>query len=244
MRALQRSGSRLASAAGRMRTRLTPCSKASRQALSLGNMPPLMTSSLASPAIWSMREPTHDKSVGAADSGHVGEEDERVGVAAHRAGSGHFVGIDIVVFAVEAKGHAGEHRDGAHLPDRFEPARIGGDDLADEAEIGRGALFAGAEDQSISAGKANGGLSMRAQRGDEGLVDLASKNHKRSVACGSVGDAETSDEFTLLAHGLEGAGELHAATVNERYLMAVASEFSDCLGATVEQLRIFESGTA
>src|SRR5271170_7770945 len=51
IRALHRSGSRPASAAGKMRTRLTPCSNASRQALSFGSMPPLITSSLVSAAI-------------------------------------------------------------------------------------------------------------------------------------------------------------------------------------------------
>ena len=132
----------------------------------------------------------------------------------------------------------------AHLPDRVEPARIGGDDFADEAEVGRGALFAGAEDQSVAAGEADGGLAVRAERGDERFVDLAGEHHERGVASDGVSDAEAGDELALLAHGFEGAGELHAAAVDERDLMAVAGELGDGLGAAVQHLGIFESGSA
>jgi hypothetical protein len=50
-RELHRSGSEPAASAGRILTRFTPFKSASRQALSLGNMPPEMTALLAISAI-------------------------------------------------------------------------------------------------------------------------------------------------------------------------------------------------
>jgi hypothetical protein len=64
---------------------------------------------------------------------------------------------------------------------------------------------------------------VRAERGDERLVHLAGEHHERGVAGDRIGDAEAGDELALLAHGFERTGELHAAAVNERDLMAVAS---------------------
>src|ERR1700719_4176385 len=53
-RLLHRSGREPAASAGKIRTRFTPCSSASRHALSLGNMPPEMIALFAISAIWSM----------------------------------------------------------------------------------------------------------------------------------------------------------------------------------------------
>ena len=50
-RELHRSGRKPAASAGKIRTRFTPLRRASRQALSLGNMPPEMTAFLAISAI-------------------------------------------------------------------------------------------------------------------------------------------------------------------------------------------------
>ena len=122
------------------------------------------------------------------------------------AGRGHLVGVDVVVLAVEAERDGGDDGDGAHLPDGFEPARVGGDDLADEAEVGGGVLFAGAEDVTVAAGEADGGLAVRAERGDERFVDAAGEDHQRGVAGLGVGDAEAGDELALLAHLARGCG--------------------------------------
>ena len=150
-RELTRSGRELAASAGRMRTRLTPFKRASRQALSLGNIPPEMTADLA---------------ICSFDAGDVGEEDERVRLGGDGAGGGHLVGVDVVVLAVEAECDGGDDGHGVHLPDGFEPQRVGGGDLADEAEVWHGLLLAGAEDVAVAAGEPHGRLSALRERGD------------------------------------------------------------------------------
>ena len=108
------------------------------------------------------RQPSEHLAVRAFDAGDVGEEDERIGVAGDGAGRGHFVGVDVVVLAVEAEGHGREDGHAVQIPDGLDPARIAGDDLAHVAEVGRGAFFAGAEEQAVAAGEAYGGLAVGA----------------------------------------------------------------------------------
>jgi hypothetical protein len=59
-----------------------------------------------------------------------------------------------------------------------------------------------------------------------------------------VGDAEAGDELALFAHLGEGAGELHAASVDDSDLVAVARELGDGLAAGVEKSRVFERSAA
>ena len=122
-------------------------------------------------------------------------------------------------------------------PDGFEPARIGGGDFADEAEVGVGLLFARAEDVAVATGEADGGLAVRAEGGDEGLVDAAAEDHEGGVAGFGVGDAEAGDELALLAHLLERAGELHAAAVNDGDLVAVVRRDRRWLFRGMQNLR-------
>ena len=121
---------------------------------------------------------------------------------------------------------------------------IGGGDLADEAEVGRGLLLACAEDVAVAAGEAHGGLAVRAEGGDERLVDAAGEDHEGGVAGLGVGDAEAGDELALLAHLGEGLGELHAAAVDDGDLVAVVDEFGDGLAAGVQERLVFEGGSA
>ena len=162
----RRSGSCLeaAASAGKIRTRLTPWVRASRQALSLGSMPPGETTiAFSSAGIWSSESQRMTFAVSTFDAGDVGEEDQRVGLGADGAGRGHLVGVDVVVLTVEAERDRGDDGHCAHLPDGFEPAWIGGGDLTDKAEVGYGLLLAGAEDMAIAAGEADG-LTGRADR--------------------------------------------------------------------------------
>src|ERR1700759_4319531 len=112
-------------------------------------------------------EPAHDVAVGPFDAGDVGEEDEGVSLRADGAGGGHLVGVDVVIFAIETEGNGGDDGNGAHGPDSFEPTRIGGSDLADEAEVGISFFLAGAEDVAVSAGETDRGLAVRADSGDK-----------------------------------------------------------------------------
>ncbi len=185
---------------------MTPWVRASRQALSLGNIPPETTCCFFQGGDLGEGEPAHDVAVRAFDAGDVGEEDEGVGLGADGAGGGHLVGIDVVVLAVEAECDRGDDGNSAHRPDGFEPAWVGCGDLADEAEVGVGLLLAGAEDVAVAAGEADRGLAMRAEGGDEGFVDAAGEDHQGSVAGLGIGDAEAGDELALLAHLGEGAG--------------------------------------
>ena len=190
------------------------------------------------------REPAHDGAVGAFDAGDVGEEDERVGLGGDGGGGGHLVGVDVVVLAVEAERDGGDDGDGAHGPDGVEPLGVGGGDLADEAEVVLGLLLARAEDVAVAAGEADGGDAELRECGDERLVDAAAEDHERGVAGLGVGDAEAGDELGLLAHLREEPGELHAAAVDERDLVAVAREIGDGLCADGEELGLFKGGSA
>ena len=82
------------------------------------------------------------------------------------------------------------------------------------------------------------------ERGDERLVDAAAEDHERGVAGFGVGDAEAGDELGLLAHLREQLGELHAAAVDERDLVAVLGELGDGAGAALQELGLFEGGAA
>jgi hypothetical protein len=55
-----------------------------------------------------------------------------------------------------------------------------------------------------------------------------------------VGDAEAGDELGLLAHLREQAGELHAAAVDQRDLVAVLGQHGDGLGDPLQQRRVFQ----
>ncbi len=190
------------------------------------------------------REPAQNRAVGPFDAGNIGEEDERVGLGADGAGGGHLVGVDVVILAVEAEGDGRDDGDGTHLPDGFEPARVGRGNLADEAEVGVGLLFACAEDVAVAAREPHGGLADLAERGDEPLVDAAGEDHEGGVAGFGIGNAEAGDELALLAHLGERAGELDAAAVDDRDLVAVRDEVEDGLGAELEELWLFKGRAA
>ena len=133
---------------------------------------------------------------------------------------------------------------GAHGPDGVEPLGVGGGDFADEAEVVLGLLLACAEDVAVAAGEADGGDAELRERGDECLIDAAAEDHERSVAGLGVSDAEAGDEFGLLAHLGKEFGELHAAAVDERDLVALAREIGDGLCADLEELGLFKGGSA
>ena len=97
---------------------------------------------------------------------------------------------------------------------------------------------------AVAAGEADGGLAVRAERGDERFVDAAGEDHEGGVAGLGVGDAQAGDELALLAHLGEGAGQLHAAAMDDGDLVAVGDEVGDGFAAGVEDLLVFEGGTA
>ena len=240
----KRSGRRFATSAGRIRTRLTPWVRASRQAFSFGNMPPETICCFSSAGICSEGEPAHDVAVCALDSGDIGEEDEGVGLGANGAGGGHLIGVDVVVLAVEAEGDGGDDRDSAHGPDGFEPLGVHGGDLTDEAEVGIRFLLAGAEDVAVAAREADGGLTVRADSSDEGLVDPAGEDHQGGVAGLGVGDAQAGDELTFFAHLSQRASQLHSSAVDDGDLISIGDEVSDRFTGGVEDLLVLKSGTA
>ena len=121
---------------------------------------------------------------------------------------------------------------------------IGGGDFTDEAEVGVGLLLARAKDVAVAAGETDGGLAVRADGGDEGFVDAAGEDHQSGVARLGVGDAEAGDELALLAHLSEGAGQLHAAAVDDGDLVPVGDEIGDGLARRVEDLLVLKGGTA
>ena len=179
------------------------------------------------------------------DAGDVGEEDEGVGVGGDGAGGGHFVGVDVVVFAVEAEGDAADDGHGAHGPDGVEPFGIGGGDFADEAEVVLGVVFLRARKTWPSPPvRPIGGLAAVAEGGDERFVDAAAEDHEGGVAGFGVGDAEAGDELRLLAHLLEQTGELDAAAVDQGDAVAVPCQIGDRAGAAGEKRGVFERGTA
>src|ERR1700759_1841698 len=185
-------------------------------------------------------EPAHHLAIRAAHAGNVGEKDQRVGMCGNRAGGGHLVRIDVVVLAVEAEGETGEHRHRTHLPDRFKPAWIGADDLANEAEVRSGALFARTKDEAIAAGEPDGRLAMRSQGSDEVFVDAPGEHHQRGIASLGVRDTQPGNEHALLAQRLQGAGQRYTAAMDNRDLVTVTHHLDDRPGAAVQRLGILE----
>ena len=185
-------------------------------------------------------EPSEYLAVRSLYAGDVGKEDQGVGTAGDGAGSGHFVGVNVVVLAIETESHGAEHRHGVELPYGVEQARVAGGNFADEAKVGGGALFASTEEQAIATGEPYGRLADGSERGDERFVDFAGEDHEGDVAGFSVGDAQAGDELALLAEGFEGAGELHTASVDDGNLISVADEIGDGAGAAFEQSRILQ----
>ncbi len=96
----------------------------------------------------------------------------------------------------------------------------------------------------VAAGEADGGDAALGERGDERFVDAAAEDHEGGVAGFGVGDAEAGDELGLLAQLGEEPGELHAAAVDERDLVAVAGEVGDGLRAGGEERGVFKGGSA
>ena len=80
-----------------------------------------------------------------------------------------------------------------------------------------------------------------AESSDEALIHFAGEDHEGNVAGFCVGDAESGDEFTLLAEGFKHAGQLHAAAVDYRDLIAVAHEFGDGASAAFEERWSFKA---
>ena len=84
---------------------------------------------------------------------------------------------------------------------------------------------------------------MAAQGGYQLLVYPATQNHERGIAGFRIGDAQTGNEFTLLAHLLQGAGQRRAATVHHGHLVAILRQHSDRPRTAVKQGWIFERRT-
>jgi hypothetical protein len=82
-----------------------------------------------------------------------------------------------------------------------------------------------------------------AQSGYQLLVHLTAQDHERGIAGFRIGDAQTGNEFTLLSHLLQGAGQRRAATVYHGYLIAILREHSDRPRTPVKQGLIFERRT-
>src|SRR5580693_3144097 len=106
-------------------------------------------------------KPAHDVAVRTFYSRYVGEEDERVGLGADSAGGGHFVGVDIVVLAVEAEGDGRDDGDGAHSPDGLEPTWICCGDFTYKAEVGCCLLFASTKDMAVATRESDCCLAVR-----------------------------------------------------------------------------------
>ena len=162
-------------------------------------------------------------------------------MASDGAGRGHLVGVDVVVLAIKAERHRAEDGHAVRLPYGFDQARIAGSNFAHKAEVGRGAFFARAEAQPVSAGESYGRLTDRSQRGDQSFIHLAGKDHQRHVARLGVGDAQTIDELALLAQRFERARQLHAAAVNHGHLMAIAHKIGNSARAAFQQRRSLQA---
>jgi hypothetical protein len=85
---------------------------------------------------------------------------------------------------------------------------------------------------------------VRADSGDEGLIDATCQDHQGGIACFGVGDAEAGDEFTFLAHLSKGAGQLHTAAVDDRNLIPIGDEVGNGFAGRVKNLLIFKGRTA
>jgi hypothetical protein len=85
---------------------------------------------------------------------------------------------------------------------------------------------------------------VRANRGDQRLVHSACKDHQSGVTRFGIGNTQTRNELTLLAHLSKGTGQLHTAAVNDCNLIPIGDEIGDGLSGRVENLLVLKGGTA
>ena len=85
--------------------------------------------------------------------------------------------------------------------------------------------------------------AQRAQAGNELLVHFSGQNHQRHVAGLGVGDAQSVDELALFAKRLQHARQLRAAAVDHGNLVAVARQFCNCAGTSLQKRRNFKASS-
>ena len=117
-----------------MRTRATPRFSALVQASSFGNMPPLTV------ACCTIRErfyiqPANHGAFGILHSGNIGEIDQRIGTASHRACRRHVVGIDVVVLTVNPSARLEITGTMPAFHNRSIPCDVHGTDFAHIAQV-------------------------------------------------------------------------------------------------------------
>src|SRR5580698_10010648 len=82
----------------------------------------------------SKSEPAHNIAICALYTGYIGHEDKCVSLCGDSARGGHLIGVDVVVFTVEAQRDGRDDRHCTHCPDCFKPTRISRSDLSDKAK--------------------------------------------------------------------------------------------------------------
>ena len=111
------------------------------------------------------------------------------------------IGIHVVILAIAAQRHAGNHRHGVLLPDGVDPARINGRDFAYETQVMAGGGFlARPEGLAIAAAKSHGRLAHGRQRRHQLLVHVPGQYHHGEVAGLRVSDPQTIYKFAGLSN--------------------------------------------
>ena len=77
----------------------------------------------------------------------------------------------------------------------------------------------GAEDAQIASADADRGLSRRADRCHQLLIQLACEHHHRHISRLFIGDAQSVDEGGLASKLLQGPAQCRAAAVHDHQLV-------------------------
>src|SRR5579863_6868185 len=153
---------------------------------------------------------------------HIGEENQRVGVAGHSAGRCHLIGIDVVVFAIRTESHGRQDRNSSRTPDGFDPARLGIADFSNKSQIAACILFlARSESHAIGATETNGSTPRSYDCRDQALIYDPGQHHQSDVAGLGIGDAQSVYEVTLLAQQLQSSSECASSSMNYGNVMTV-----------------------
>ena len=172
-------------------------------------------------------------------AGHVGEQQQALGLHAGGERAGERVGVDVERLALAADGDRGDDRDEVGLGDHLDDVRVDLGRVADVADVDRlheiglrvGHLgdLAGDHQVGVLAGDADRLAALPVDGGDDVLVDQAGQHHLDHLDGGLVGDAQAVHELALQLQALEHAGDLRAAAVHDDRVHAGLLEQHDVL---------------
>ena len=209
----------------------TPRSRASRQAVTLGIIPP-GEGAVGDERAQLGRRGARDQALGIAhvaqQTGHVGQVDDLLGAQAGRHGSGHGVGVDVVRLAVQVGPDGRQDRDDVLGQQPVEDGRVDRGHVTDEAQLG--AAGVGGDQAGVLAGQTDGQRAVHVDGRHDVAVHLAHQDHAGDVERLGIGHPQAVAELGFLAQPGHEIADLGTAAVHHHHPDAHRLDEHDVLG--------------